>query len=80
MGKQGDAYPDPREMRSGNLAKLVLCIGLILICLGSSIAMVAAPDSLPDPNCFPDPIFNEHPNNGLPVMTSIVGSRPIFVM
>jgi hypothetical protein len=80
MGKQGDAYPDPREMRSGNSAKMVLCIGLILICLGSSIAMVAAPGVLPDPNCYPDPVFGEYPCNGLPVRTPIVGSRPIFIM
>lgn len=67
MAKQGDAYPDPKRMRSGRAAKTLICIGLVLIFFGSTIAMVAAPDPFPDPRCFVDPIFSEYPDIGLPV-------------
>jgi len=67
MGRQeGDAYPDPRR-QSRSKIKVVVCIGLLLICLGSSITAVAAPgDEFPDPTTAPDPIFGGYPITELP--------------
>lgn len=63
MAKQeGDAYPDPRRK-----LKALVCISLLLICLCSFIAAVAAPgDDLPDPRMAPGPIFDGNPIAELP--------------
>lgn len=80
MAKQGDAYPDPRRIRSGRFtAKTLICIGLVLIFLSSSIAMVAAPDPFPDPKCIPGPIIGGYSYDNLPVGTPTVGSQAVFV-
>ena len=81
MAKQGDAYPDPRKMRSGRFtAKTLLCIGLVLMFLGSSLAMVAAPDPFPDPRCVPDPIFSGGSYDNLPGEDSAIGNQMMFTI
>lgn len=81
MAKQGDAYPDPRKMRSGRFTKALICIGLVLVCLGSTIAMVAAPgpDPFPDPCSVPGPITRGYPADNLPEGDSVLGNQPIFI-
>lgn len=81
MGKQeGDAYPDPRKMHSGRCkTKVVVCIGLVLICLVSSITAVSAPgDDLPDPRMASVPILGGYHDGMLLVGIPIVENQTVF--
>ena len=79
MAKQGDAYPDPRRMHSGRFrARTLICIGLVLIFLGSSLAVIAA-DPWPDPKCIPGPIVGGYSYDDLLVGTPALGNRAVFV-
>lgn len=65
-----DAYPDPKRMLSGRpKLKVVVCIGLLLICFGSLVGVVSAPgppgDVLPDPKALSTPIPLEHHNTSM---------------
>ena len=83
MGKQeGDAYPDPRKMQSGRCkTRVVICFGLVFICLFSTIAAVSAPgDDLPDPRVRSIPIPRGFYNDMLPSDIPTVGIRNILVI
>jgi hypothetical protein len=82
MGKQkGDAYPDPRETYSGKRkVKALACISLLLLCLGSFVTAVSAPDSLPDPRIGSIPIFERHLNIGIPVVNPIMKPQIVYTI
>lgn len=80
MAKQGDAYPDPRKMRSGRLtAKTLICIGLVLMFLGSSLAVIAA-DPWPDPRSIHGPFLGSDSHENLSVGNPVVGSQVNFIV
>ena len=83
MGKQeGDAYPDPRKIHSGRCkTRVVICFGLVFICLISSMAAVSAPgDDLPDPRIRSIPLprgpYNDKLLSGIPT----IGNQNISVI
>ena len=79
MAKQGDAYPDSRRMHSGRLkAKTLICIGLVLIFLGSSLAAMAA-DPWPDPRSIHGPLFSGYSHEDLLIGNSVTGNQAILL-
>jgi hypothetical protein len=83
MGKQeGDAYPDPRKMHSGRCkTRVVICLGLVFICLFSSITVVSAPgDDLPDPRIRSIPILIGSHNDKLLSGIPTIGNQNLLVI
>jgi hypothetical protein len=82
MARQGDAYPDPRKRHSGiSRTKMLVCIGLLIICLSLFVAMVAAPDPFPDPNSIPGPIFIKYfGGSALPIGNFTLGNLSFFIV
>jgi hypothetical protein len=79
MAKQGDAYPDPRRMHSGRFrARTLICIGLVLIFLGCSLAVIAA-DPWPDPRSIHGPLFSGYSHEDLPMGNSVIGNQAILL-
>jgi hypothetical protein len=69
MAKTHGDHPNPKKR--SNRVKTIICIGVLLICLGSFIATVAAPgDAYPDPFSV-GPIFYKCNIPVLPVSNPI---------
>lgn len=59
--QDGDTHSDSKKLCLGKCKpKVLVCTVLLLICLSNFITMISAPgDELPDPQCAPEPIFDE---------------------